>query len=191
MAEFVSPYKGVEGFAPSPTALGTNTILNIIPKWNNKVKYDTPSRSVQSNPTCPSTVLSSTSSKSPLLTLAANENNDVSTPFIKEILIQQKKSADSLMITAKKLFPVSKKIYQREHAYDTSFETEAPGALPNSSGTLQGFAIILFIASYISLTIVGTIAVNMATNNLNYTLGVFFGSLVAGIFAVILIMRLG
>jgi len=93
--------------------------------------------------------------------------------FLKEMLIDKKATADSLMDTAKKISPASQTITALETAYDAAFESEVASPLPNSSGTLQGFTLIFFIISYFSLVIVASVYTNNLTGNTSDAIKIF------------------
>jgi len=111
--------------------------------------------------------------------------------FLKSILTEQKKTADSLMNSAKHLQPVSQKIVAMDSAYTASFESDIQAPLPNRSGTLQGFTIMFFFLSYIALAIVMSVLVNQKTGNTSNSLKVF-AVFVVGFFVLIaLLTRFG
>ena len=105
--------------------------------------------------------------------------------FLKEMLLDKRATADSLMDTAKKISPVSQKIVASEKAYDAAFESEAMAPLPNSSGTLQGFTLIFFTIAFFSLAIVLSVYVNNLTGNTSDALKTF------AIFVVIFFILVG
>jgi len=112
------------------------------------------------------------------------------TMFLKGLLTQEKARADSLMDTAKRMKPVMHKLAPIAQANDAAFESEKQAAIPNSGATLQGFALILLLVSYIALTIISTIAINIVTQNA-YTAGkTFVGFLVLGVIMYSLLVRL-
>jgi hypothetical protein len=106
----------------------------------------------------------------------ATETSSEKVAFLKSILLEQREMADSLMKTAKKMGPVSQTVLAKKSAYDAAFETEPQAALPNSSGTLQGFAILFFLLSFFSLAILSSIITSQSaglTGALK-TFGAFF-----------------
>jgi hypothetical protein len=120
----------------------------------------------------------------------ANTSTSEKVAFLKSVLQQQKESVDSLMESAKKIEPVSRKIASMDKAYDASFETELTSPMPNMSGTLQGFTIFFFTLSYFSFAIVVSIMVNHSTQNVYTALKVFGGFLIAFFLLVGLIPRI-
>ena len=113
-----------------------------------------------------------------------------STSFLKTLLLQQQESAESLMATAKKINPVVKSINQTEDAYDAAFESDKVAPVPHAGQTLQGFAVILFVFSYIALALVGTIAINAITQSGRIAAGAFVGFVVLGALLLTIIVRL-
>jgi len=104
--------------------------------------------------------------------------------FLKDVITQQKKAADSLMASAKKIGPVAQKISAADSAYKSAFQSDITAALPNFSGSLQGFTIFFFLLSYISLAVIVAIHINQISGNLPYSLqilGMFaFGLILIG-----------
>jgi len=111
--------------------------------------------------------------------------------FLKQLLEQQKDLAESLMSSAKTMAPISQKIDIYDNAYDAAFETDNRTALPNISGTLQGFTLIFFILSYFSLAIVFSININQLSGNTMYAVYSFICFLFLFIAIMILISRFG
>jgi hypothetical protein len=95
------------------------------------------------------------------------------------------------MATAKKINPVAKTINRMEDAYDAAFESDAKASLPVAGQTLQGFALLLFFVSFVSLVLVGTIVVNNISKSAKITAGFFVGSVVVGMVVLGVIRRLG
>jgi hypothetical protein len=113
------------------------------------------------------------------------------TAFLKTIINQEKATMDSLMDTAKRINPVAQTINPKPAAYDAAFEGNTPAALPRAGATLQGFAIILLIVSFIALTMVSTIAVNNVTQNAYSAGKTFIAFIIGGVILLSLITRLG
>ena len=112
------------------------------------------------------------------------------TMFLKGLLNAEKARADSLMDSAKRIRPVVQKLGPIAEANDAAFESEKQAPMPNSGATLQGFAVLLLFISYIALTIISTIAVNITTQNA-YTAGkTFIGFIVLGVIMYSLLVRL-
>jgi hypothetical protein len=109
---------------------------------------------------------------------------------LKEIFQRQQDLADSLMISAKKIGSVSQVNTIKEKAYDAAFESDITAPLPTSTATLQGFTLLFFIISFLSLAIVFSIHINHITNNTMYAVYTFIGFLVLFILAIALIIRL-
>ena len=106
----------------------------------------------------------------------ANGTSSEKVAFLKSILLEQREMADSLMKTAKKMGPVSQTVLAKKSAYQAAFETEEQAALPNSSGTLQGFAILFFLLSFFSLAILSSIITSQSAGltGAAKTFGAFF-----------------
>jgi hypothetical protein len=118
-------------------------------------------------------------------------NNPNITVFLKQLLIEKRTEADNLMAIAKKIAPASQQIKALETAYDASFVSDTPASLPNLSGTLQGFTLIFFLISFLTLAIVSSIWVNNLTGDTGAavkTFAMFIGGL---ILFVALITRFG
>ena len=130
-----------------------------------------------------------------LLTVTAEKlvktDPDVSVSLLKDMLTQERNTVEDLMNTAKKLNPVVQRVVQEEAAYDAAFESEQQPEVPRAGATLQGFAVLLLVISYISLILVSVIAVNTITENPMTAGKVFAGLLVAGVIGYTLIVRLG
>jgi hypothetical protein len=126
-----------------------------------------------------------------VLNVPVAPGSSTTTPFLKQMLIDQKKLADSLMVTANNISPVAQKIVQIEGASDAAFESDVPSRLPNVGATLQGFTLIFFIVSFFALMLISMYIVNKITNSLpktGITFGVFF---LIGVILFSLIVRLG
>lgn len=113
------------------------------------------------------------------------------TAFLKSILTEQKKTAESLMNSAKHLQPFSQKVAALDSAYSASFESDIQAPLPNRSGTLQGFTIVFFFLSYIALAIVMSVIVNQVTGNTGTSVKVFAVFVVGFFVSIALLSRFG
>ena len=183
MAEYTSPYN-TEGFE-NPTMAKVFTDLLMISPPVKRVRGSATGMS-GSDASCPSA-----SGQPPLTSASADTSVPESTSFLKTMLKQQREAADSLMATAKKINPVAKTINRMEDAYDAAFESDAKASLPVAGQTLQGFALLLFFVSYVSLVIVGTIVINNVTKSGKITAGFFAVSIVVGMIILGIIRRLG
>ena len=104
--------------------------------------------------------------------------------FLKQVLEDKKATADSLMATAKKLGPIAQTASASQDAYDAAFESDTETPLPNISGTLQGFTLVFFLLSFVSLAIIMTVIVNQASSSTSISLGtfgIFVGGLIGSI----------
>jgi hypothetical protein len=183
MAEYTSPYN-TEGFENPTMAKVFTDLLMITPPV--KRLRSGGSTAGASDASCPSS-----SGQPPLTSASADTSVPESTSFLKTMLKQQREAADSLMATAKKINPVAKTINRMEDAYDAAFESDAKASLPVAGQTLQGFALLLFFVSFVSLVLVGTIVVNNVTKSAKITAGFFVGSIVVGMVVLGVIRRLG
>jgi hypothetical protein len=192
MTEYVAPYK-VEGFTGGSMPPGAiqelfANMLEITPAQRVPVVrtgYGTTRGATDS--TCPAQpsppVLSGVGS--------SGGRSPVASAFLKTLIKQQLESAKSLMATAKAINPVEKTVGQMEAAYDAAFESDVKAALPYPGQTLQGFTVLLFIFSYLSLAIVCTIMVNAMTLNPAKAAGTFVGFIVVGFMMIGLFRQLG
>jgi hypothetical protein len=115
-------------------------------------------------PVCPTP--STSSSTSPSSTPATGQTTITpDMPFLKEVIQNEKESIETLLKVAAKIGPVAQTVLQKEEAYDAAFETTDPSPIPGPSGTLQGFALILFFASYLILAIIMTIYVMQSSES--------------------------
>jgi hypothetical protein len=95
------------------------------------------------------------------------------------------------MKSAKKIVPISQKIMNSDGAYDAAFESDITAPLPKMSGTLQGFTLVFFIISFISLAIIACILVSQLSNNTNHTITAIVIFIVLMIVSMSLIIRYG
>jgi hypothetical protein len=183
MAEYTSPYN-VEGFEnPTMAKVFTDLLMISPPVTQARSSGSTAGTSAAS---CPSST-----GQPPLTSASADTSTPQPTSFLKTMLIHQRAAADSLMATAKKINPVAKTINRMEDAYDAAFETDVKASLPVAGQTLQGFALLLFFVSFISLVLVGTIVVNNISKSGKITAAFFIGSVVIGMILLNLIKTLG
>jgi hypothetical protein len=177
----------IEGFSDPTMSSIFNTMLTITVKKPHSA-HDSLSKSKSKSKS--GSCAPSVPSQAPL-TLPTGSNPDESTSFLKTVLEQQKQSVDSLMTTAKRVNPLAKKASQMEAAYDTAFENETAAAQPKLGATLQGFVLLFFLVSYVALTIVTCMTVNMLTESGTKTAGTFVMFLVLGFVLLSLIIQLG
>ena len=127
-----------------------------------------------------------------LLQVSSNSKlNSEKISFLKSILTQQMSTADSLMKSAKKLVPISQRIMNNDGAYDAAFESDIIAPLPKMSGTLQGFTLVFFIISFISLAIISSILVSQISSNTNHVITTLVIFIVLMIVSMSLIIRYG
>lgn len=89
----------------------------------------------------------------------------VNVSLLKDMISQERSNLDDLIRTAKQLNPVIQKITPLDKAYDAAFESAAQRPVPAAGATLQGFALLLLVISYIALVLVSVIAVNILTGS--------------------------
>ena len=78
-------------------------------------------------------------------------------PFLRNMLEQQKTTAENLLNAAKKISPVAQKTADLDATYDAAFESDtAPDPTVGISSTLQGFSLFFLFASYAALALVCT-----------------------------------
>jgi hypothetical protein len=110
---------------------------------------------------------------------------------MKQMIQDKQKTVANLVDVAKKVLPVAQKTEQMDATYDAAFETDQPGQVPGIAGTLQGFALVFFVAAYAAFALTfSAYQFNKSGNfmSLAMYLGVF---LIAGVFGLILTSRLG
>jgi hypothetical protein len=116
---------------------------------------------------------------------------ETNSSLLKSMLSEERANLDKLMDAAKRLNPVIQSVITVEDAYDAAFESDIEAPLPRAGATLQGFAVIFLIISYISLTLITTIAVMYATHNAKTAGKVFIGFVITGVVIYSLMVRLG
>lgn len=137
---------------------------------------------------CPPTSTTVTTSSSQG---GSSTQQGTSTSFLKSLLEKERAAVDSLMDTAKRIRPVVQTLEPVAEASDAAFEASTPAGIPKPGATLQGFAVILLVLSYVAFTIVFTIFINHTTQN-PYTTGkTFVGLLILAFILYTLIIRLG
>lgn len=117
-----------------------------------------PNTDLPADPTCPTTSTSSASSSGTSVA-ATNQVISADTPFLKDVIKNEKDTVKALLKVAAKIGPLAQTVLQKEEAYDAAFETTEASPIPGPSATMQGFALIMFFASYLILAIVMTIYV--------------------------------
>jgi hypothetical protein len=121
----------------------------------------------------------------------SSTDEDTQVSLLKDLVSQSRLSLDDMIRTAKQLNPVIQKISPIGEAYDSAFEHKEPMGVPRAGATLQGFALLLLVISYISLIIVSVIAVNIMTGNLMSAGKVLIALLALGIVGYAILMRFG
>jgi len=111
-----------------------------------------PATDVPVSPTCPTTTTSGASSSSkPSSTYTYRAPITPDTPFLKDVIANEKHTIETLLKVAAKIGPVAQTIVQKEEAYDAAFEATKPSKVSGPSATMQGFALIMFFGSYFIL----------------------------------------
>ena len=177
--ELIAPV--MEGFS-DPTMNNVFQNLLKVRKSKNNIKK-TSGTSKKSTNSCPAPV-----SQAPL---TQGTNTNEMTGFLKDMLVKQKATADSLMKTAKKIGPAAQAIQQKEDAYDAAFENDTDAGIPSTQSTLQGFTLVFFILSYIALTGMSALAVSVITSSPRKVIYTLIGYLILGIVLFSIILRLG
>jgi len=113
------------------------------------------------------------------------------TPFLKQMLLNEKAAVESLLKVAAKIGPIANTVVEKEAAYDAAFESEVPAARPMYTSTIQGFTLILFFVSFISAIFIVTIYINMTTGNAATAGATFVGLTLLFAVIVALIKRFG
>ena len=167
MGEYVAPYKSLtEGFVtrpPVPVGTGSPT------------KYY-------------SIEVADLTASSSLPTVDTTGN---SVFILNDMILAEEQTAADLMKTLKNIQPLAQKVLSQPDAYDAAFETDVNVGRPSSKATLQGFAIMLLLLSYLVLTVVVTLSVSYSTND-TYTTGkVFVGFIFLGVVLFSILARLG
>jgi len=193
MGEYASPYTlTMEGFENPTMASVFNDLLTVkVPSTRRTLgsisSSDTSVPTTSQTTTCKPGV----SDKIVRVSSDSELEPDTQTSFLRSLLVQQKDTVKSLLETAKTIGPVAQQIEQKEAAYDAAFESDAQASIPLAGGTLQGFAIVLFITSFLGFALVTTVAINQITNSALLALGSFIGFIIFGLIAMSLIVRLG
>lgn len=140
---------------------------------------------------CPTDTAASSNSAGVNISVSQKLSLNTPTPFLKQMLLNEKAAVESLLKVAAKIGPIANTLVEKEAAYDAAFESEVPAAVPTYTSTIQGFTLILFFVSFIAAIFIITVYVNMVTGNAA-TAGTTFVGLVI-LFAVIiaLIKRFG
>ena len=113
------------------------------------------------------------------------------TPFLKQMITNEKAAVEALLKVAAKIGPVAQTVVEKEKAYNSAFESAIPAAVPMYSSSLQGFSLVLLIVSFLSMAIVMTIYVNATTNSAGKAGGTFISFLIIGAVAIALLKRFG
>lgn len=183
LSEHLSPV--MEGFENPTMSTLFREMLKITPTTKSSSRGPKTAVATSSDGTCSPTVpVAATASSS-------SSSSAEKIAFLKSILSEQKKTADSLMESAKKMNPVSQKLSAKATAYDAAFESEEVAPMPNISGTLQGFTLVFFTLAFFSLAIVASIITSQATGNVNSALKTFGTFVILYFVAVGMIIRFG
>jgi len=193
MAEYLSPYTSkIEGFNGSQGGTTVADLFNSILTVGPDAIVQHPVCSQSSGAGAGSCATSSGNVRVPTI-ITTNDDPEYSsqkTSFLTSVLLKEKASVDSLIDTAKRISPLVKSVAQIDTAYDARFEQNAAVKNPAAGATLQGFAILLLVISYIVFSILSTIIVNRTSGNAYYALYTFIGSLILGLLFYTLLVRL-
>ena len=138
---------------------------------------------------CPVPVASEVSETSSAQHLNSHISPNTPSPFLKQIIKNEKETVESLMRAAAKIGPVVNTVMNKEAAADAAFISKVPAPIPTYGSTLQGFTFILLFCSFISLAIVTAIYINMTTGNVASAAGSFIGILIMGVLTFALMKR--
>ena len=127
----------------------------------------------------------------PPMTVQGEATAYTPTPFLKQMLENEKAAVEALLKVAAKIGPVAQTVVEKEKAYNSAFESAIPAAVPMYSSSLQGFSLVLLIVSFLSMAIVMTIYVNATTNSAGKAGGTFISFLIIGTVAIALLKRFG
>jgi len=119
------------------------------------------------------------------------EANPIYTSLLKNLILTEKSNLDDLLRTAKQLNPVIQKITPLDTAYDAAFESASSRPLPAAGATLQGFALLLLVISYVCLVLVSVIAVNILTGSVMTAGKVLVGLLFLGLVGYAILAKYG
>ena len=185
ISEHLSPV--MEGFENPTMATVFREMLKITPVKNSR------GRGPKSAITASGSSTGSCTQAPPTLTATTSGTSSTSEKiaFLKSILTEQKNTADSLMESAKKMGPVAQKLSTQKGAYDAAFESDLVAPMPNTSGTLQGFALVFFTLAFFSLAIVSSILTNHATGNPASAFTTFGGFIIAYVVSLGLLSKYG
>ena len=125
----------------------------------------------------------------PISPAAGGSKIRTTTPFLKEVIMNEKKTVESLLKLAAKMGPIAQTVVEEEKAYDAAFEADVPAPIPTYTSTLQGFTFVMFFFSYLAFTIVMTVFVNATTGNAASAGGTLGGLLVLGVIIFALLKR--
>jgi len=128
-----------------------------------------PAADPPANPTCPTSTISLSKpaivSSGPSSTYTYRAPITPDTPFLKEVIANEKHSIETLLKVAAKIGPVAQTIVQKEEAYDAAFEATKPSKVSGPSATMQGFALIMFFGSYLILACTMVVYVYITTED--------------------------
>lgn len=186
LSEHLSPV--MEGFENPTMSTLFREMLKITPTTKSNSRGPKTAVATSKDGTCPP---SSSVSTAAATASSSSSSTAEKIAFLKSILSEQKKTADSLMESAKKMNPVSQKLSAKATAYDAAFESEEVAPMPNISGTLQGFTLVFFTLAFFSLAIVASILTNHATGNVNSALKTFGGFIILYCVSIGIIIRFG
>jgi len=156
-------------------AFGTN-------EWRAMDHWNAFGRRENRNP-CGSTV--SRGVLTDLLNVTDARNNNV--PFIRDVLVREKATAEDLISAAKRIAPVAQKTKDLDTAYNSAYEADTPPPAPGKMGTLQGFALYTFFIAYAVFAVMLVVTYYNVTGNTTLSLVgvVLFAVLGAVIYAVL------
>ena len=184
MSEYAAPYKKTEGFENPDMQHVFNSLLTVTPIPPSGYRGRS-AISASSGSEC-----SANPGQTPL-SMSDGMTPPAPTSFLKTMLIQQRDATKALMNTAKRIGPATQSAVQMEQAYTTAFENDLQASLPDAGGTLQGFILLFFIVSYLALTLVSTLMVNLVSGSVGKAGATFAAFILLGILIAVVLARLG
>lgn len=103
-----------------------------------------------------------------LLKVSDATNNNV--PFIRDVLVREKATAEDLISAAKRIAPVAQKTVDLDTAYNSAYEADTAPPAPGKMATLQGFALYIFFISYAVFSVMLVVTYYNMTGNTTFSL---------------------
>lgn len=110
---------------------------------------------------------------------------------LRTLVLDERRSIEDMLDIAKRISPVVQGLQTSEAAYEQAFESDTAPPVPGPSGSLQGFALLFFGASFLSLVLVGCLYAWWFTGSIKNVAIVFGVSLAIGLLTMGLLQRYG